>query len=102
MSRQEQLQQVLYLHLMGQLSQGQLLKQLRRNVLKMNQKAFADWVEVSVRTISSIERDAAPPSQQIINKVFNKLGLKAGLIPVNSQAAKMLFSDRLDTHQFIE
>ena len=102
MSRQEQLQEVLFQHLMGELSQGQLLKQLRRDVLKMNQKAFAEWVGVSVRTLSSLERDAALPSQQIINKVFNKLGLKAGLVPVNAQAAKMLFRDRLDTHQFIE
>ena len=102
MSRQEQLQAVLYQHLMGEVSQGQLLKLLRREVLQMNQKAFAEWAEVSVRTISSFERGAAPPSQQIINKVFNKLGLKAGLVPVNAQAAKMLFRDRLDTHQIIE
>ena len=102
MSRQDQLQAALYQSLMGELSQGQLLKQLRRHVRKMNQNDFAEWVGVSVRTISSLERDAAPPSQQIINKVFNKLGLKAGLVPVNAQAAKMLFRDRLDTHQFIE
>ena len=102
MSRQKQLQQVLFQHLMGEVSQGQLLKQLRRDVLKMNQKAFAEWVGVSVRTISSLERNAAPPSRQIINKVFNKLDLKAGLIPVNAQVAKMPFRDSLDTHQFIE
>ncbi|UYG09480.1 helix-turn-helix transcriptional regulator [Halomonas sp. M4R1S46] len=65
----------------GELSEGQVLRHLRREVLGMSQGAYADLVGVSRRTLSDLERDAGNASMASMNRVFRPLGLRVGLVP---------------------
>ncbi|WP_372612339.1 helix-turn-helix transcriptional regulator [Halomonas sp.] len=67
--------------LRGELSEGQVLRHLRREVLGMSQGAYAELVGISRRTLSDIERDAGHASMASMNRVFRPLGLKMGLLP---------------------
>ncbi len=90
--RQDLLVQCLTEHMLGKLTQGQLLKYLRKNILRVNQDQYAQLVEISRRTLSDIERDAGSPTQAVIDKVFKPFGLRSGLIPVHAQIAQALLS----------
>lgn len=69
--------------LTGELSEGQLLAQLRRRVLGMSQTEYAAFVGVSRRTLSSIENDAGRQSTQVIDTVFKPFSLRLGLLPTS-------------------
>lgn len=78
----EQIQLELLTQLLkGEISEGQLLKGLRKEVLGFSQERFAKMVDVSRKTISDLEGDKGSPSLQILNSVFKPFGLKAGIIP---------------------
>lgn len=64
-----------------ELSEGQLLRALRRQVLGLSQDDYARLVGVSRRTLSDIERDVASTSLSVLNRVFKPLGLRAGVMP---------------------
>lgn len=74
-------------HMLGELSQGQLLKYLRKHFLHMNQTEFASLVGVSRRTLTDIEQDKGSPAQSIINKVFEPFGVKSSLAPIEPHIA---------------
>ncbi|GGX93869.1 transcriptional regulator [Litchfieldella qijiaojingensis] len=65
----------------GQLSEGQLLRTLRREVLGMSQSDYARLVGISRRTLSDIERDVGNTTLPVMNRVFRPLGLRVGLLP---------------------
>lgn len=65
----------------GELSEGQVLRHLRREVLGLSQGAYAKRVGVSRRTLSDLERDVGSASMTSMNRVFRPLGLKVGLVP---------------------
>jgi DNA-binding XRE family transcriptional regulator len=67
--------------LLGELTQGQALKNLRINILGLKQDVFARLVDVSRKTLSDIENDRGSYNTEILNKVFKPFGLKVGLIP---------------------
>ncbi|WP_151825448.1 helix-turn-helix transcriptional regulator, partial [Acinetobacter bereziniae] len=68
-------------YLMNEISMGQLLAYLRKNLLSMSQEQYATLVGISRRTLSDIEQDKGKLTQSVVDKVFKPLGLKAGLIP---------------------
>ena len=78
-------------HILGELSQGQLLKYLRKHFMQMNQAEFATLVGVSRRTLTDLEQDKGSPAQTIVNKVFSPFGVKTSLAPVDPMLACYLF-----------
>ncbi len=71
----------------GELSEGKVLRQLRKEVLGMSQDQYAALVGVSRRTLSDIENDTGSQSIAVINSVFKPFGLRLGLLP----SSKFLF-----------
>ncbi|MDM7862089.1 helix-turn-helix transcriptional regulator [Alteromonas sp. ASW11-36] len=65
--------------MLGKLTRGQLLRQLRKSVLGMNQTAFAQLAGVSRRSLTQIENDACDFSEETLNRVFKIFGLRVGL-----------------------
>ena len=73
----------LYLqYLKQEITTGELLKYLRKNVLGMSQEQYANFVGISRRTLSDIELNKGKLSQSILDKVFKPLGLQTGLVPI--------------------
>lgn len=64
----------------GELSAGQILKLLRKEVAEMNQTDFAALIGISRRTLSDLEQDLGSPTLTVFNAAFKPFGLTAGLI----------------------
>jgi DNA-binding XRE family transcriptional regulator len=67
----------------GEMTEGQVLRKLRKEVLDMNQDEYAALVKVSRRTLSDIENDTGSQSIEVINSVFKPFGLRLGLFPTS-------------------
>ncbi|TNL43535.1 helix-turn-helix transcriptional regulator [Acinetobacter bereziniae] len=78
-------------YLMNEISMGQLLAYLRKNLLSMSQEQYATLVGISRRTLSDIEQDKGKLTQSVVDKVFKPLGLKAGLIPTHEHIGEKIF-----------
>ena len=76
--------------LLGELTQGQALKNLRINILGLKQDVFARLVDVSRKTLSDIENDRGSYNTEILNKVFKPFGLKVGLLPSSPDVLRSL------------
>ncbi|GHE20587.1 helix-turn-helix transcriptional regulator [Halomonas urumqiensis] len=64
-----------------EISEGQLLRALRRDVLGLSQDDYARLVGVSRRTLSDLERGQGNATIELLDRVFRPLGLRVGLIP---------------------
>ncbi|MFI8748456.1 helix-turn-helix transcriptional regulator [Vreelandella lionensis] len=73
-----------------EISSGQVLRQLRRDVLGMSQTQYADLVGISRRTLSDLEAGKASPTVALLNQVFRPLGLQVGLLPRNRELRERL------------
>lgn len=82
--------------LLGELTQGQALKNLRINILGLKQDVFARLVDVSRKTLSDIENDRGSYNTEILNKVSKPFGLKVGLLSSSPDALKSLLIDGED------
>ncbi|WP_237680741.1 helix-turn-helix domain-containing protein [[Erwinia] mediterraneensis] len=60
---------------------GELLRTLRKQVLGFSQERYAALAGISRRTLSDIEQDKESASLNTLNRAFMPLGLKAGLLP---------------------
>jgi len=65
----------------GELSDGQLLRALRRDVLGLSQTRYASLVGISRRTLSDLEGDKGNVTLEVKNRVFRPLGLEVSLMP---------------------
>ena len=81
-------------YLRGELSQGLLLRTLRKRVLGFNQTRYAELVGISRRTLSDIERDSGSPAQTAVAKAFGPFGLKPGVVLVQSKLIDSLLEGR--------
>lgn len=90
--RQALLVELLQQHMLGKLTQGQMLKHLRKEVLGFSQTRYAELVGVSRRTLTDIEQDKGSQVQSIIDKVFKPLGMKSGLTPIHPHVAKHIMA----------
>ena len=74
----------LYLQYFKQeITMGELLTYLRKNVLSMSQEQYANFVGISRRTLSDIELNKGSLSQSTMDKVLRPLGLQTGLVPMH-------------------
>ena len=92
--RKHKINRVIRALLMGELTQGLALKELRINVLSVKQDTFSKMVGVSRKTISDIENDRGTFKTDILDKVFKPFGLKVGLVPVSTN----LLNSVLNSH----
>lgn len=76
----------------GEMTEGEVLKMLRKKILGMNQQQYANFVGVSRRTLSDIENDTGSQSIMVINTVFKPIGLRAGLLPTNADLLNEVLS----------
>lgn len=65
----------------GELTDGQLLRVLRRDVLGLTQTRYASLVGISRRTLSDLEGDKNNVTLDVKNRVYRPLGLEASLLP---------------------
>ncbi|WP_447044919.1 transcriptional regulator [Vreelandella sp. H-I2] len=65
----------------GELTDGQLLRLLRRDVLGLTQTRYASLVGISRRTLSDLEGDKGNVTLEVRNRVYRPLGLEASLLP---------------------
>lgn len=65
----------------SELTDGQLLRALRRDVLGLSQTRYAALVGISRRTLSDLEGDKGNVTLEVKNRVFRPLGLEVSLLP---------------------
>lgn len=65
----------------GELTAGQLLRALRRDVLGLSQTRYATLVGISRRTLSDLEGDKGNVTLEVKSRVFRPLGLEVSLLP---------------------
>ena len=64
-----------------EISEGEALRLLRREVLGLSQEDYAKLVGVSRRTLSDIERNQGNLTLAVMNRVYRPLGLRICLVP---------------------
>lgn len=62
-------------YLLSEITLGQLLSYLRKNVLGLSQEQYAALVGISRRTLTDIEQDKSKLTQSVLDKVFKPLFL---------------------------
>jgi len=65
----------------GELTDGRLLRSLRRDVVGLSQTRYAALVGISRRTLSDLEGDKGNVTLEVKNRVFKPLGLEVSLLP---------------------
>ncbi|WP_375058176.1 helix-turn-helix transcriptional regulator [Zobellella sp. DQSA1] len=77
----------------GEITEGKLLRTLRKELLGMSQTDYAALVGVSRRTLSDVERDSGSPTLAVLNAIFKPFGLKAGLLPRSPALMKKMLAE---------
>ncbi len=77
-------------YLLNEMTQGQMIIYLRKNILEMSQQEYADYVGISRRTLTNIEQDNDKLTQSVLNKVLKPLGMKVGIIPTHAHVIQKI------------
>lgn len=80
--------------LMGEISQGTALRELRVKVLGLRQEAYTELTGVSRKTLSEVENDKGNYTSEIINKMFKPFQLKVSLVPESSEDLKTILNQK--------
>jgi DNA-binding transcriptional regulator YiaG len=96
LDRQQLLIDLYTQYLLGEITLGQLLSYLRKNVLGLSQEKYAAMVGISRRTLTDIEQDKGQLTQVVLDKVFKPLGLKAGLVPTHEHIVRKVIQPAKD------
>ncbi|WP_151790032.1 helix-turn-helix domain-containing protein [Acinetobacter junii] len=88
--RQQVLIDLYMQYLLNEITLGQLLAYLRKNILGISQEQYANLVGVSRRTLTDIEQDKGKLTQSVLDKVFKPLGLKVGLVPTHEHIVRKI------------
>ena len=78
----------------GDLTEGELLNQLRKKVLGITQQRYATLVGISRRTLSDIENGKTQVSFITFNRVLKPLGLKLSLLPRSANLVAKLLNEK--------
>lgn len=68
----------------GELTEGELLREVRKEVLRLSQTEYAKLTGVSRRTISAFEQNKVSLSLTAYRLLFKPMGLQPGLLPRRS------------------
>lgn len=79
--REQKLLGISHRLLTEEISEGEALRLLRREVLGLSQEDYAKLVGVSRRTLSDLERNQGNLTLAVMNRVFRPLGLRMCLVP---------------------
>ena len=63
----------------GEMTWGEVVRALRRQVAGLNQQNFAKVTKISVRTLRNLERDDGNPTLATLEAVLSPFGLATGL-----------------------
>lgn len=88
--RQQVLIDLYMQYLLNEITLGQLLAYLRKNILGMSQEQYANLVGVSRRTLTDIEQNKGKLTQSVLDKIFKPLGLQAGLVPTHEHIVRKI------------
>lgn len=64
----------------GELSTGQAVRRLRKEVTGLQQERFAALCRISARALRQLEQDDGNPTVQTLNSVFNPFGMQVGIV----------------------
>lgn len=90
---EEKLITLVTLHIGGKLSRGELLKTLRKDILRLNQTRYCRLVGIGRNSLVDIERDQGEPSEFIVSKAFSPFKLK----PMMMRSDVIFFRKCLET-----
>jgi len=90
--REDFLLHAVHLLIQGDINRGDVVKFLRKHLLKMNQSEFSALTKVSRRTLTEIENNTNGLNEDSLNRVFSVFGLKLGLVPISKVHANRLTS----------
>lgn len=91
--REAYLREQLGLALLGQISEGELLKRLRKTVTNMNQDDFAKLAKIGRRSLSDLENDRGTATTALVNAAFSAFGLRLALLPMNAGLTQEVCAD---------
>lgn len=97
--RKDAIEKIMVRLLMGELNQGEALKELRIKILGLKQDSYAHLVKISRKTLSEIENNKGNYSIEIINKVFRPFGLKLNLMPASPHILFSLLKKANNTNE---
>ena len=80
LQRQRYLQELREQLAAGQLSIGEAVCRLRKDVTGLRQDQFARMCKISLRALRQIEHDEGNPTLQTLNSIFNLFGMQIGVI----------------------
>ncbi len=66
-----------------EMTQGKVLRYLRKDYLEFNQDKYAKLVKISRRTLSDIENDTGQQTQMVLNKAFRPFNIQMQLVPTD-------------------
>ncbi|TDR76476.1 helix-turn-helix transcriptional regulator [Paludibacterium purpuratum] len=92
--RENRLAELLTQLMSGTITEGKLLRTLRKEVLGLSQEQYSKLVGISRRTLSDLELDRASPSLALLNASLRPLGLQVGILPRDPSLRRRLFEQR--------
>lgn len=66
-------------HYAGELSRGQLLRALRKNVLNMNQTDYCRLCQIGRNSLNDLELDKGDPKESTLTLAFKPFNLRPGV-----------------------
>ncbi len=85
LERQHYLQELREQLAEGQVSIGEAVCRLRKDVTGLRQDQFARMCKISLRALRQIEHDEGNPTLQTLNSIFNLFGMQMGVIKYVAQ-----------------
>ncbi|MES2820845.1 MAG: helix-turn-helix transcriptional regulator [Pseudomonadota bacterium] len=64
----------------GELSMGQAVRRLRKQVTGLPQAKFAQMCKLSPRALRQLELDESNPTVDTLNRVFGLFGMQVGIV----------------------
>jgi len=64
----------------GDITIGQAVRRLRKEVTGLQQARFAQMCKLSMRALRQLEQDEANPTMHTLNSVFGPFGMQVGII----------------------